>query len=350
MDEDPIASAAVLQTTGLGCRLLIDRLEGALDTLLNLGYWSPEEIRDVVRLFGCFPELERLRESPVAYFLTLENLSCQPEPADEAIAALLRPEFQPAEFAGRSRRNVDTMPAACRDRIERMVENRLTRLRALEEELRTGRDARQRSQVVDPNMMIADPVEFHRYDRYSKDANASFNRCYKLLEATLATDAARAESADQDGNHDSSDAAAGTTPPDAATAEPELSILTLERDVPSAETPEEPIVPAASPKPVQPESSIPTSKPSVPAREAAGSSVEPKTCVDQTVLSGTQREPSVPPSDGPGEPPVPASDGRFLVRAAAELVKRLGAEAGAVPRPEGGPWPAGPPGEAESGL
>ena len=91
MDEDPVASVAALVTTGLGCRLLIDRLEVALDTLLNLGCWTPEECGAVVRHFGCFAEVDRLRESPVAYFLTLENSYCQPEPAADLIATLLRP-------------------------------------------------------------------------------------------------------------------------------------------------------------------------------------------------------------------------------------------------------------------
>jgi hypothetical protein len=373
MDEDPVASVAALVTTGLGCRVLIDRLEVALDTLLDLGCWTPEECGAVVRHFGYFPELDRLRESPVAYFLTLENSYCQPEPAADLIATLLRPEFMPAELAGRIRRNVDTTPAACRERIRRTLENRLARLRATKERLRTGRDARQRSQVVDPNMMIANPAEFHTYSRYASDANSSFLRCYKALEAALKADAERGESDDHQANRDPSTEAApvghatacihvsrrgtqerallaASTPADAGTAGPETPISPDEAGEASCETPEESIVPVAGTEAAESANPFLTNEPAVPARVATGSSVETTTYVDQAVLSGTHGEPSVPASDGPGEPPVPPSDGRFLVRATSERLKLLRPEAAAPPRPGGGPWPAGPPGEAGSRL
>jgi hypothetical protein len=330
----------------------------------------------VVQHFGCFPKVERLRESPVAYFLTLENLYCQPEPAADQIATLLRPEFMPAEFAGRFRRNVDTTPAACRERLRRTLENRLARLRTTEEQLRTGRDARQRSQVVDPNMMIANPAELQTYSRYASDANSSFLRCYKALEAALQADAERGESADPPANPDPSTAAAGPTPAATATAEPDASGPTNETGGPSAESTEgsagcverteggpcttigalhaldEPIAYVRVVGPEAAESANPfhTNEPTVPAPDAIESSIGTRTCVDQEVPSGTQREPSVPPADGPGEPPVPPSDGRFLVRGAAERLDQFGREAGGVPRPDGGPSPAGPPGGAESRL
>jgi hypothetical protein len=349
--------------------------------------------------------MDRLRESPVAYFLTLENLYCQLEPAADQIATLMRPEFMPAEFAGRFRRNVDTTPAACRERLRRTLENRLARLRTTEEQLRTGRDARQRRQVVDPNMMIANPAELNTYSRYASDANSSFLRCYKALEAALKADAERGESADQEGNHDPSGQPAGPTPAATAPAGTETSVSPDEAGLPSSESsggsvgcvehterdqdttigvvhaPDEPsrTAPAgcvkrtdigpgtaigalhapyetiasaavAGPEAAEPANPFPTNEPSVPACETTGSSVETITYVDQAVARGTHGEPSVPPSDGPGEPPVPPSDGKFLVRASAGLLKRLGPEAAAPPRLGAGPWSAGPPGEAGSRM
>jgi hypothetical protein len=254
---------------------LIDRLEVALDTLLNLGYRTPEECRSVVRLFGCFPEVHKLKEGPVAYFLTLENLSCQPEPAADEIATLFRPEFMPAELAGRSRRNVDNTPAACRERFRRTVENRLARLRATEGRLRTGRDVHHRSQVVDPKTMIADSTQANTFFRVDE-----------------------------------------------------------------------------SPKPAgdEPDQVVSPSEPDVPSFPVTETSVATTTCVSGSDPLETGSEPSVPGAEAPGEPPERPSDGKFLVRRSAELMRLLGAEAATPQRPGGGPHPAGPPAGAGSGL
>jgi hypothetical protein len=109
-------------------------------------------------------------------------------------------------------------------------------------------------------------------------------------------------------------------------------------------------VPAAGTEATDSANPFLTNEPGVPARETTGSSIETTTYVDQAVRSGTHGEPSVPAADGPGEPPVPASDGKFLVRATAERLKLLRPEAAAPPRPGGGPWPAGLPGEAKLRL
>jgi hypothetical protein len=243
-------------------------------------------------------------------------------------------------------------------------------------------------------MLIVDYTEFNRYDRYSKDANSAFLRCYKALEAALKADAERGESADPPANPDAS-TAAGAAPDADGTSEPEIRILTIEPDAPSSESteapvgcvertggdpqttigafhapdqgadspdggpdttlvavhaPDEPIDPVDGPEPVEPAKPFPTNEPTVPTLDAIGSSIGTMTCVDEGGPSGTQREPSVPPSDGPGEPPLPASDGRFLLRRSAELLRLVVPEPNAPPRPGGGPWPAGPPGEARSGL
>jgi hypothetical protein len=362
--DDPPAAVAGLETTGAGCRKLIDGLERAATALLTLGYLRPGACSLLVRLFGCFPEVERLRDSVLAYSLTLENLYCQPgSAAADQIATLLRPEFLPPALAGGGRRSVDTTPAACRDRLKQSIDQRLAWLHAREEDLQTGQDVRQRSQVVDPNTLIADPTEANRFFRYFAESRSTYVRCYNALEAALKADAARAdseESADSDG---SSDPATGSTEGPATSASPAAA------GGPSDATPEPPVgcetptdsAPAPtifrlqaageSPEPSSGEPAEPVSRsePDVPSSGTAEPSVATTAYVAPAGPVETGGEPSVPMPDAAGEPPDSPSEGNFLVRRSAELMRLLGPEMAARLRPDGGPWPAAPPGGEGSG-
>jgi hypothetical protein len=352
--DDPPAAVEALETTGAGCCKLIEGLERAASALLTVGYLRPGACGTLVRLFGCFPEVPRLRDSVLAYELTLDNLYCQPAGAVDQIATLLKPEFQPPALSGRGRRNVDTTPAACRERLQRAIDERLARLRATEERLRTGQDVRQRSQVVDPNILIADPDEANRFFRYFAESRSTYVRCYNALEAALKADAARADSEDSTDHDDSSDPVASATEAPQTSVSPAEPTETCETHSDFGPTLAILSVHHAdeSPEPAgdEPDQVVSPTEPDVPCCPVTETSVATVTCVAGADLLETGSEPSVPAAETAGEPPEAPSDGKFLVRRSAELMRLLRPEAATPLRPGAEPHPAGPPGGEGSGL
>jgi hypothetical protein len=317
LSDDPVAAVAGLETTSLGCLRLIEDLERALNALQVQGYWRPGACGMVVRLFGFYPEITRLRESALAYRITLDNLYCQPGGAADEIAMLNRPEFQPPELAARGGNQVDTSPAACRERLQRILEERLMWLRVTEEDLRTGRDARRPDQVLAPNMMIVDEAESRHWFRYFTESRSTLLRCLAALKATLKEDAARAESK---GGNDSNG-----LPPFAAAVIAEYE---------AQDSPAE----ATATAPADPRDMVSPTEPDVPAVELTEISFEPATYVAEPGVVETPVE----PGERDQEPPIPTSDGRFLVRASVERLEGLGLDAPMAPKPTGG---SGPPSE-----
>ena len=326
LSDDPIAAVAGLENTCQGCARLIAELERALGALLAQGYWRPGACGMVVRLFGAFPEVHRLRESTLAYRITLDNLHCQPGGAPGELATLLRPEFQPPELAARGGEPLDTTPAACRARLQRIVEDRLVQLRTTEEQLRTGRDAIQHDQVVAPNMMIADGTEANRFFRYYAESRSTFLRCFAALKATLKEDAARAESEGETADDDWRTFAAAV-----------LADAGLDD---SATEPEEPSNEAVDSPDTACESTASTTGPAVSATEPEKPSVgstEPSAETVTCVAGAGLPKPPVEPGETAQEPPIPASDGRFLVRGLGPRLEPPGPAAPAVPEPDSGP-------------
>jgi hypothetical protein len=336
LTDDPIAAVAGLENTCQGCARLIAELERALEALLAQGYWRPGACGMVVRLFGAFPEVHRLRESTLAYRITVDNLHCQPGGAHGEIATLRRPEFQPPALAARGGDSLDTTPAACRARLQPIIEDRLVQLRATEEYLRTGRDAIQHDQVVAPNMMIVDGAEANHYFRYAAESRATFLRCCAALKATLKEDAARAESEGQTADEDWRTFAA------AVLAYAGLDESATEPEEPSDEAVDSPDRPCESTA----GATRPSVSPTEPERPSVGStepSIETVTCVAGAGLP----EPPVERGETAQEPPMPASGGWFLLRELGDRLKGLALDGPAVPRPGGG---SGPPGEDAPGL
>ena len=126
--------------------------------------------------------------------MMLWNLHCQPGGvADPAEAAeLIRPENRPAALARVDLAAMVGEPSACRQRLVHLVDGQIAAVRAREERLREGRDAVERSRVVDPNLFVQDEKEARLFFRYFGESKSTFLRCFKELKATCESDA-RAE-------------------------------------------------------------------------------------------------------------------------------------------------------------
>ena len=136
------------------------------------------------------------------------------------MAALSRPESRPPALRHADLARSFGTPADCREALRRLVDDQLAGLRALEEELRTGKDALERSRVVDPLLFIQDEVEARRFFRYFPESRSTFLRCFKELEATRQRDA-RADDEDCDDRRETAGSPAALVSPNepgAATA------------------------------------------------------------------------------------------------------------------------------------
>ena len=187
--SQPNVAIAALMTTGLGCRAILDRWGRYGRALRAQGCWRPGTCAEAIRLLGIVPEVDTIKQDRRAYLLMYCNLRCQPGDSAEQLAELARPENRPATVSGEDLAGFFGAAAPCRNWMLGLVEHQLAALGEREEELRTGLDVMQRSNVVSPTLLIQDPTEASRFFRYFGSSTSTFVRCHKELEATRERDA-----------------------------------------------------------------------------------------------------------------------------------------------------------------
>jgi hypothetical protein len=188
VEDDPAAVVAELEGFAHGCRWLILRWSELGKALKARGYWGPEEGDEAVRLLGSDPDPDALADNPVAYMTMLQNLRCQPSPAEDLIDRLTAPECRPAMLREVDRDAWLPAPSVCNELLREMVAEKMHALIAAENGLAES-DAKERARALDRASVLKDQEQARLHLRYHAEARSTFHRAYKELVATLERDA-----------------------------------------------------------------------------------------------------------------------------------------------------------------
>jgi hypothetical protein len=211
--DDPAQAVDGLLTTAQGCAVITETLQRSRTQLLSQGFWRPGMCGQTIRLTGVVPTLDGLRGNAEAYLVMCCNLVCQPEGGGAELQTLLQagnrpPEVSEADLA------VLASPQAARAWLVGRLDQWLAELQTAAAVAR-DREAVEETQVVAPNLIVADDREFQKCLRYKADTTSAFLRAHKRLEETLKSDAAaEREPVKED----------PATPADAAPPGPEASL------------------------------------------------------------------------------------------------------------------------------
>src|SRR5262249_54527772 len=122
--------------------------------------------------------------------VALCSLRCMPFGGDPQFAQLSAPERRPAGLKDVDVRALVGGPEECRRRLRQLVAGEVAALRVLEEEHRTGRDRKDREQLLNRALLVHDCDTSRQFLRYHKEWCSKFFRAYQELPRTLERDAA----------------------------------------------------------------------------------------------------------------------------------------------------------------
>jgi hypothetical protein len=251
LPDDPATTVRLLEGTAAGCRWLIRRWEDLARAFGAHGRWSDEDRDEALRLRGCRPDIESLRQDADAYMLRLLNEVCtEPAGPQPGVAWLCDPQRMPERL--RADFGPGKVPDAAFSRriIRDLIAAELAHLRTLEARL-TEAEAPDRAGAADRALILKDPSEARIFLRYHAESRTAFHRAYAQLLKTLERDAAEGPApgsapepaAEVSPNEPSAAAEAGPSgspnEPSTAPSAPEIAPNAPETAAPAASNPPE---------------------------------------------------------------------------------------------------------------
>jgi hypothetical protein len=180
LEIDPAAAVLGLEDSSAGAAWLIFRWQRLKGLLEKDGTWNDGDRDEAIRLQGVDPAFDRLRESEAAYLTWVYCLLSQPDPYEDAVAALLAPETRPTVLQATEITQAVLPASLCREQLHRLIARKLERLRRLEEYLWVRREASVRAMPL-AHESASEQKEQAHLARYKRQTERALNGSLKTL-------------------------------------------------------------------------------------------------------------------------------------------------------------------------
>ena len=178
-----------LKDFGHGLRWLIEQITCFQTLIEQYGFLPPEAWRDLARLLGADPDIDRLGKNETAYMIVQYALRSEPRPDEALIASLSATERRPEALRQVDLAAIIPGPEGCRYQLKSMVAREVNELRVLEEGIRNGKDKADLEVVLKEATILAEGDQSKQFLRYHKESCSKLFRALGDLPAILKRDA-----------------------------------------------------------------------------------------------------------------------------------------------------------------